>query len=161
MLFIHVCRDCVSLTHYFVSRGRYTMKALHVSGRFLVFKVKPTLFALAITAIGLSFTAPGAQGSTRAKAPSRGLASLKPLGQGEQMLFSEKNSAPRFLAPHVASRPVKFAGVCRDWTGQASSSASEQAYARCIDAQASNTGSVNQFFGGAQRQTGFGIRVGN
>lgn len=92
----------------------------------------------------------------------RGIASLAPdsikvMGQGEAMLYSMKDSQPRFLSSGAAgSGPVKLAGVCRDAFGMTYNS-TQRGYSNCLDSRRSGT--VNQTFE-AQRQAGVGVLVG-
>lgn len=99
------------------------------------------------------------------KVAIRSLASLssvaKPsMGQGEQMLYSVRDTNPRFLKMRDKPGMVKIAGVCHDGYG-VSHYSSQKTYANCVDSQSVSTSSVNDYFGGSQRTAGVGVLVGN
>ena len=54
---------------------------------------------------------------------------------------------------------MKIAGVCHDSYAQTYFS-NEKGYSKCLDDQSRSTGSVNEYWGGAQRQTGLGVMLG-
>ncbi len=109
--------------------------------------------------------AQSARKTVRLKHASRGLASLSAkssaqMGQGEQMLYSLKSTAPRFLKVAKNNSAVKLAGVCRDVYGMTYNS-TQKGYGSCLDTKTEGSSSVNEYFGSAQRQAGVGILVGN
>lgn len=141
------------------------------SGGVLLYKSKIfSNLALAITAalaIGAHAKPVHAKNDSTAKIRgTRSLASLAPVrakSQGEVMLSTLKSTSPRFLSSDDGRGPasVRLAGVCRSALGAAYVSAVQlSSYENCLAGQTSRSGSVDTYWGTAQRQAGIGFSVG-